>query len=202
MTKLFALAPHSVVALAGAAELGVALMSEVEGIFQQQPTDGVTSVMNAVRERTRQRYAEWFPGWQIQPTGVPGVPPRPDLNLTVAGYDPDGDGAFTVPKIYQLISGFDFAPMLTATGFALQGIVQYGLYLMNRLYVPDASIGDLKALAAYVITETASQDGKVGGPVQMAIVTTAEGCTILDPADVEGIVDGNRARSDQLRASW
>jgi 20S proteasome alpha/beta subunit len=130
------------------------------------------------------------------------VPVRPDLAVLVVGYDTGPDEQFTQPRIYQLISAFDFAPMLTATGFGLQGVAQYALYLLNRLYVPDASIDELKSLASYVITETASQDGKVGGPVRMAIVTPAEGCRILTPTDMEGIADGNATRSDQLRASF
>lgn len=32
----------------------------------------------------------------------------------------------------------------------------------------------LKHLGAYVITETATQDGRVGGPVQMAVITPAD----------------------------
>jgi 20S proteasome alpha/beta subunit len=201
MTKLFALTPHSVVTLAGAAELGVRLMSEVQGILRTNPVDTVSELMNIVRDQTRQRYSEWFPGWLVQPAqGVP-TPQRPDLAMLIVGYDSDG-GTHADPKIYQLISGFDFAPMQTATGFGLQGVAQYGLYLLNRLYVPDAAIEELKALAAYVITETASQDGKVGGPVQMATITPGTGHVIIPAHEVEGIIDANAKRSDKLRSSF
>ncbi len=201
MRKLFALAPHVVVTIAGAAELGTQLMAELEPELAASGLDGVTAVMHEVRNRTRQRFVDWFPGWQIQPSAIPAPPVRPDLALLVIGYDPI-DGVFREPRIYQLVSGFDFAPMLTATGFGLQGVAQYALYLLNRLYVPDAAIEELKPLAAYVITETASQDGKVGGPVQMATVTPDGACTILGPGDVETIVDANASLSDQLRSSF
>lgn len=200
MQKLFALAPHVVVTIAGSAELGSRLMAELEPELKATELDGATAVMNAVRDRTRQRYGEWFQGWQIQPSPVPVPPVRPDLTLLVVGYDPI-DGAFREPRIYQLVSAFDFAPMLTATGFGLQGVAQYALYLLNRLYMPKAPINELQRLAAYVITETASQDGKVGGPVQMATVT-GDGCMILTPSLVEGIVNANATLGDRLRSSF
>jgi 20S proteasome alpha/beta subunit len=202
MTKVFTLAPHVVGTLAGAAELGVQLMAEVQAATAAAGMDGVTQVMELVRTTTRTRYAEWFPGWQIQPGGQPGIPVRPELAMLVAGYDSKPDDGVTEPKVYQLISAFDFAPMLTGTGFGLQGVAQYALYLLNRLYLPDASIEELKYLASYVITETATQDGKVGGPVRMAIVTPGEGCAILTAAELEVITDGNAARSEQLRSSF
>jgi 20S proteasome alpha/beta subunit len=201
MTKVFALTPHVVVALAGSAELGVRIIDEVQEQLRQAPTDGVSAVMDLVRERTRQRYAEWFPGWQIQQSAMPAPPVRPDLAIIVAGYDLPA-GAPPDSKVFQLLAPYDFAPMRSATGFALQGVAQYALYILNRLFQPDASIDELKALAAYVITETASQDGKVGGPVQMATVTPDAGCTILDPVATQEIVDANVVRSDQLRSSF
>ena len=44
-------------------------------------------------------------------------------------------------------------------GFAVEGIAQYALYLLNRLYRPDRSVQEFTALAVYTITETASHDG-------------------------------------------
>jgi 20S proteasome alpha/beta subunit len=92
--------------------------------------------------------------------------------------------------------------MLVTHGFAIQGVPQYALYLLNRLYVKEVTMAELKALAAYVIVETASQDGKVGGPVQMATITPDDGCAILGRPAVEEIVDANAARSEQLRRSF
>ncbi len=201
MTKIFALTPHVVVTLAGTAEIGMQLMEDLGKTLAEQKVDGASSVMAAVRSHSRDKYAEWFNGWQIQANSANTAPQRPELQMLIAGYD-QADGAFTVPKIYQLVSSFDFAPMLTTTGFGLQGVPQYALYLLNRLYLPEATIDELKALAAYVITETASQDGKVGGPVQMATVTSSGGCGILSPSEVEVIVGANTTRSEQLRSSF
>lgn len=202
MLKLHRVTEHVVVMLAGTAELGTQLMVDIRSRVQDEGAEGVTRVMEITRETTRQRYGEWFPNWAVQ--GVPGhpLPERPGLQMIVTGYDRDAAGAFIEPKIFQLISQFDFAPMLSNHGFGLQGVPQYALYLLNRLYVPDSSMDELKALAAYVITETASQDGKVGGPVQMAGVERNRDCVILTAQQVEDVVSANAERSARLKSSF
>jgi 20S proteasome alpha/beta subunit len=122
--------------------------------------------------------------------------------LIIAGYDVDAAGQPTEQRIFQLISQADFAPMLHNYGFALSGVAQYGLYLLNRLYESDSTVDQLTALAAYVITETASQDGKVGGRVQMATITPSNGCRELDPDEVAKIVEHNQRRSKALKDSF
>jgi 20S proteasome alpha/beta subunit len=87
-------------------------------------------------------------------------------------------------------------------GFALSGIAQYALYLLNRLYQNDSTITQLKNLAAYVITETASQDGKVGGPVQIATISPTDGCIELDANETARIVADSHSRSETLKASF
>jgi 20S proteasome alpha/beta subunit len=59
---------------------------------------------------------------------------------------------------------------LSTTGFAAIGIATLAVYLLNRLYRRNLDLEIAKDLAVYSILETASQDGKVGGPLRMAIV--------------------------------
>src|SRR5206468_2384758 len=132
--------------------------------------DGVTPVMDLAMGIFRKRYQEWWPNFQIQPVEDVAEPVRPDLAVIIGGYEVDKKtGAVGETRIYNIVSALDFAPLLHNYGFALNGIAQYALYLLNRLYKPESSLEEVKALAAYVITETATQDGKVGGPVQMVI---------------------------------
>src|SRR5262249_15953746 len=107
-----------------------------------------------------------------------------------------------VQKIFQMQSGLDFAPMLHNYGFALLGVAQYALYLLNRLYQSESSIDELKPLAAYAITETASQDGKVGGPVQMATITPTDGCKELSKTEIDSIVTSNAHKNTALKESF
>jgi 20S proteasome alpha/beta subunit len=202
MQKLFGVSEAAAILAAGTAELGAQLMVEIQKRIGEEKAVDVTRVMELTRETARQRYSEWFAKFAIQQVQGQPAPVRPGLQMIVTGYDYDGGRVLKEPKIYQLAAELDFAPMLSSHGFALQGVPQYALYLLNRLYTPDSSCDELMALAAYVITETASQDGKVGGPVQMATIPVGGPCEILSPEVVEEITRGNERRSDQLRRSF
>lgn len=169
------------------------------------PQDGVTPVLGLLRDVTRASYHEWFPS-------VPPIPPpaaamagqiaqRPGLEFVVAGYELDGDGV-GVGRIFTMSSALDFAPALHDYGFAVAGVPTYALYLLNRLYQPGRSVADLTALAVYVITETASQDGKVGGPVSVIQVTPEAGCATLAAGEVSQVMEDNATRSLALRDSF
>jgi 20S proteasome alpha/beta subunit len=70
------------------------------------------------------------------------------------------------------------------------------------LYEPDRSLADLSALAVYVITETASQDGKVGGPIRLVTITPEAGGTQLNDEAVQKLQGSNVARAEALRNSF
>lgn len=198
--KLYVLTKYSVILLAGVGELGSNVMAQVAASISK--IEGVTPVTEHVRALVRRRYAEWFPSFAI--TAIPGVSAavRPDLTLLVSGYEVDAHGQATNQRTYRLQSNFDFAPMLHNYGFSTAGVPQYALYLLNRLYRGDSTVEQLKSLSAYVITETASQDGKVGGPVQMAIMTPGEGCRELQRSEVDEVIAHNVRRSESLKASF
>ena len=196
--KLYAATNRVCVLTAGSGELGATIMTEALGIYQ--PTDGVSQVLTKTRTLVRQRYGEWFPNFAFQ-QNQEGNPVRPDLALLIAGYDTAPAGKQPDQRMFQIISALDFAPMLHNYGFALVGVAQYGLYLLNRLFRDNATVDQLKALAAYVITETASQDGKVGGPVQMAVIG-ATATKELTPEEVGEILQTNANKSSALKNSF
>ncbi len=204
--KAHIVSDHTAVLIAGAGEVGSLVISEARQLIRQQGIDGVTNVTNMLRNHVRQRYQEWFPT-------VPAVVPqalvqtgqtatRPDLVFLIVGYDLQPDEAVAAPVIYQLMSTFDFSPMLHNYGFAVAGVAQYALYLLNRLYQPNRGVSELAALAVYTITETASQDGKVGGPVQVITIRPEEGASQLSPEQVQEIQEHNEQRSKALRDSF
>ena len=200
--KVHLVSAHAAVLMAGSGELGTQLVTEIAALARQQRMDGATQAMQLVRQIARARYAEWFPHLPpAVPPGMPGIG-RPELAFMVAGYDADAGGQYTVPRLYQVISVLDFPPTLHEYGFALSGIAQYALYLLNRLYEPDRSLKDLLALAVYVITETASQDGKVGGPVRVVTVTPERGGVTLTDDEVRKIHESNEERGAALRKSF
>ncbi|HTR97398.1 MAG TPA: hypothetical protein VMH61_05805 [Candidatus Acidoferrales bacterium] len=142
--KLYITSRYTAIMTAGAGELGATVMREI--LEKATGVEGTTPIMELAREVALARYREWFPNFSIQPIQGLLAPQRPDLALMVAGYDVDGAGAIAEPRMFQLLSQMDFAPMLHNYGFALAGIAQYALYLLNRLYQPDSSVEQLTAL--------------------------------------------------------
>jgi hypothetical protein len=188
---------------AGSGEVGSLVIDLARGEIQQKAIDGATPVLTALRDTARRCYNEWFPSVPpIQPiqllqTGQ--VASRPDLAFVVGGYEL-GDAT---ARLFSMGSLFDFAPMLHDYGFAVQGIAQYALYLLNRLYESGRTVQELTALAVYTITETASQDGKVGGPVNVVTIKPGpEGCQALTSDVVQQVQAKNDSRSKALRDSF
>jgi len=200
--KVHLVSDHVAVMIAGSGEIGTQLIREIVKEAREKQLDGATAIADLVRRTARQRYGEWFPHLlPMIPPGAPGIA-RPDLMFVVAGYDPDASGKFEVPKLYSSPSGLDFPPMLHDYGFAISGVAQYALYLLNRLYEANRPLVDLLALAVYVITETASQDGKVGGPVRVVTIGPDGGGTELTQEAVDKIHRSNDRRGEQLRSSF
>lgn len=86
-------------------------------------------------------------------------------------------------------------------GFSVSGIPLFALYLFNRFYARDLSVEELLHLAVYSITETASQDGKVGGAIQ-ALEITAKEAKELTKEEIEKIIESNNGRSTRLKKSF
>lgn len=200
--KAHILSPHVAVLVAGSGELGTLVIDLVKQKLAVSKIDGATPVMETLRETARENFQQWFRS--IPPVQAPALvmsgqaPVRPDLAFMVAGFELDG-----TPRLYTLISQLDFPPMLHDYGFALLGVAQYALYLLNRLYEPDRTVEELASLAVYVITETASQDGKVGGPVNaITIVPGPGGCQLMSPDAVLEIQAENQLRAKSLRDSF
>jgi 20S proteasome alpha/beta subunit len=181
--------------VAGAGDLGSTVVSGFLALPDIAAL-GVTELTMALHSYARKQFTEWFVLFAIKPAATDSRPARPDLNFIVAGFGLDHD-----PKIYRMSSSLDFAPMLHNYGFGVDGVAQYALYLLNRLYDPASVMDDLQCLAAYIIAETASQDGKVGGAIQIAIITTRDS-QLLTVSAVEEIALANKERSLALKKSF
>jgi 20S proteasome alpha/beta subunit len=203
--KAHILAPHVAAITSGNGEVAALLAYEAKRAMEDVGLDGVTPVMEMLRETCREKFNEWFPTVPaIQAPALAAMgqaPTRPVVNFVVGGYELGANGPHD-PKLFHLLSHMDFAPMLSDYGWAVEGIAQYALYLLNRLYQQDRGVQELTALATYTITETASQDGKVGGPVKVITITPTKGCVLLDEEAIGGIMSQNAARSAALQNSF
>lgn len=162
MKKLYTFSKFSAVMVSGATQQGAMIMDEVGRVIVETKIEGATNVMQKIREISRARYQDWFPNFQLQPNPALPVPVRPALAIIIGGYDLVV-GIAKTQRIYTIISNQDYAPNLHDFGYALGGVPQYATYLLNRIYDQSMKVEELVPLAAYIVTETANQDGKVGG---------------------------------------
>jgi 20S proteasome alpha/beta subunit len=173
--------------LAGASEMGAALIDEYRKKGFDQPA-AVDEVMNKISHESSELYKKWF--------GDIPTEKRQHVVLTLAGYR---NPKVPEPMIYVLDSGSNFAPMLMGAYPTLTGIPQYAVYLGHRYYDPSISSERAKALAEYLVNETASQETKVGGRIRMAIITPKDGYKELTEDEVKAISKENASLNEKLR---
>lgn len=186
--KQFKLDEHIVIQTSGANETGAIFIDEIQrwrAASKTEPT--VTETMLKLREILKSKYDDWYSKLPAFPQK--DQPQRPALNLTVSGYERIGEKS--LEKIYLLSSQTDFAPQLFNTGICITGIPLYAIYLTLRLYSREMPLDGAKALASYVISETASQDGKVGGPIQMMVIKRNGNVLEVEDKELKGISTEN-----------
>ena len=185
MVKVFSLGKCGI-SLAGASEMGAVLLDELQKHDAQSFGD-IDKAVAKVVSVAAERFGEWFKL----------IPPdhRPPVLITLAGYRPEPK-----PKamIYMLNSQMNFAPQLFAA-HCMTGVPQYAVYLIHRYYDPSITLQQAEALAEYLISETASQDPKVGGPVHIAEITPTGGYRELARDEVERIAKSNENLNLRLR---
>jgi 20S proteasome alpha/beta subunit len=198
--KIYRLSPRTAVAMVGQAETGNALLQHIMASLAAQPNATVDQAAEVVRTLGNQYFGQWFgpPQFMLGHTGPVPVP-RPDVWFLLVGHDANGR-----PKIINMGSAppFNFAPNLSTTGFAAAGVVPLAVYLLNRLYRRDLDVEITKDLAAYCIIETGSQDGKVGGPIRLAVVRRNEETLVLPDAECDLIVQRSDRHRETLRNSF
>lgn len=188
--KLYGLSKHTAIAVAGANEIGATLLDRLFPMIQEKQVDGIDQILDLTSNLFKTKYDEWFPNFP--------PPQRPGLVGIIAGLRLDG-GKPVNPMLFIVMSQLNFAPSLSNYGFAVIGVPQYAIYLLNRLYSREMSISSATELAAYCISETATQDGKVGGPIQIGQITPARGFLSLSEKQVDEMLKGNLGRTKRLK---
>lgn len=192
--KTFKLSDHCGIAVFGAAEIGAKLIDELLNKLQDNPIEEASGLLEFIRAGIRERYNEWFQSFPIEK--------RPALGFLLAGYDLNKDtNKFDVPRIYTLIKDTDFAPNLHTMGFGMGGSPFFATYILNRVYKKDMPEKTICDLSAYIITETSTQDPKVGGPIKMVVITP-KGFGERSKEDIEQIIKRNEQRSENLNSMF
>ena len=188
-TKLFQLSNFAAMGISGSSELAAAVFDVLKPQLELKRLDHIDGIMTKAREVVKQKYDEWFDKFALDK--------RPALLLTLCGYE-RGQDAGLVPKTYLIGSPLDFAPQLFPDGNCLVGVVQYAVYLMHRFYDPQMNCEQACRLAAYLITETATQDPKVGGPVKMATLRNT-GFSWVQEDEIKQILDTNAEQNEKMK---
>ncbi len=95
-------------------------------------------------------------------------------------------------------SEYCFAPFPYSDSFALSGVTSYARCFLNLLYSQDTETEVLEHLAAYVLTKTATQTAKVGGPVQMVTITPDSAGKMSDKR-LDSIIRENEERGKRFK---
>lgn len=185
MVKMFKLTKYVGIVVYGQGELAAQLVIEVQKSLTPQDLY-VSQVLEKIRSILRSKYEDWFKAIPMEN--------RPVVGFILGGLEEDGSA-----KIYLLSSPLDFAPQLCVTKVALGGILQYAAYLTRRLYNPEMSRKHLIPLAIYVISETATQDPRVGGPIRVAEISMDKGYIELEQKYIEEVIKRNEGINKRLR---
>lgn len=179
--KIFRITDHCAMGISGSGEIGVTLIEdfqkEVDKLNNQLLT--VMDVVERFRVHCSGKYESWFRRLPVESERIPG------FNVLICGYADLVDEKLNNPKIIRMGSYTQFAPMTTTTGFATLGIPTIANYLLNRLYLrEEITLDQALTLAAFCIIETESQDGRVGGDLQAAMLSNKDSFKQVDEKGV------------------
>lgn len=189
--KIHGLSKYCGIGIAGASELGDALLDGVADAIEEQEIEYIDNVLQFTRNQFRAKFQDWF-------TNIP-LQDRPAVLFILCGYRSQQNSEDLEPIVFSLQSQLDFAPLLHSAGRAMIGVPQYAVYLWNRYYDPQMSKSDAAALTEFLIYETATQDPKVGGPIRVAEITPEQGYRELSEKQVQSVRKANESQSLKLQ---
>ena len=190
-SKLYRLSSHCGLGLAGSSELSAALVDRMHEQIISRGMVYVSDIARFVRGWIKDQYEDWF---QQMPADR-----RPIIGAIVAGYDKKPDTDTMEPKIFTFSSDLEYAPMLCDSGAYFLGLPLFATYLTNRFYNRNAPVSQLMALSDYIISETASQDPKVGGPTSIAVISPESEYRILEENEILGFRRQNEKEVSKLQ---
>lgn len=180
MQKMVVVAPHVIIQMYGAGEQGDNILEEFKRTLTQTD-DGISNILVKLS-------AFCLGKWQAFFNTVP-FEYRPVVAYQVVGLDADPKTkAFSVPKLYSIDSRTNFVPAFHRYGWVTGGVPMFAIYLLGRRYKTDMTVEQLSALIGYVQSETATQDLRVGGAINMKKITP-EGVRDVPETEIRGLLD-------------
>jgi len=180
MKKLTVITRHVGALMYGAGELAESLLDEFRRNEKEtlETIDGVLDVLKKFLPFCQTVWQNWFRNFSGK---------CPLIGFMIAGLDQDEKGEYASPRICSLESRINFAPQLHRYGFACQGLPHLSTYILNKQYRADMTVDELCTLVAYVISEVASTDSRVGGPISILVIDPT-GAREISLSDVESML--------------
>lgn len=163
--KVFQVSDHVGVALCGRGDLGVYLAEKLVREARQREIDGISSLFEFAPQFLVAAYDEVT--CRIQSGS------KPPVGFVFAGLDRDAWGIYSQPRICSIYEWEGFQPLISTSGWDVSGIVWIAEYLISRFYDRSMTVSHLEELASLAISETASQDSRVGGDPLVAMITAS-----------------------------
>gem|GEM_PF-3391212 len=161
--KIFQVSDHVSVALCGRGDLGVYLVEKLVREAREREIDGISSLFEFAPQFLIAAYDQAT--HRIQSRS------KPPVGFIFAGLDRDAWGIYSQPRICSIYEWEGFQPLISTTGWDASGIVWIAEYLISRFHHRSMTVGQLAKLASLAISETASQDSRVGGEPLIAAIT-------------------------------
>jgi 20S proteasome alpha/beta subunit len=163
--KIFQVSDHVGVALYGRGDLGVYLAERLVREAREREIDGISSLFEFAPRLLAAAYDEAT--CRIQSGS------KPPVGFIFAGLDRDVWGIYSQPRICSIYEWEGFQPLISTTGWDVSGIVWIAEYLISRFYDRSMTVSHLEELASLAISETASQDSRVGGDPLITVITAS-----------------------------
>jgi 20S proteasome alpha/beta subunit len=163
--KIFQVSDHVGVALCGRGDLGVYLLEKLTREARLREIDGISSLFEFGPRFLIAAYDEVTRRIQSRD--------KPPVGFVFAGLDRDAWGTYGQPRVCSIYEWEGFQPLISTTGWDASGIVWIAEYLISTFYAPSMRVAQLAELASLAISETASQDSRVGGEPLIGMITAS-----------------------------
>jgi len=139
----------------------------------------------------REEYNAWLGALSPEERGM--VQPM-SVGFILGGYDSNETSQFRVLHWGSPAFQMDERPDVMAAQWHISG------FLSKLFYYQEISVAQLKRYAMLCLTETSSVEPTVGGPIQMATVTLAEGFKRIYEQEIHQLLLKNQNCHGSLRA--
>lgn len=142
----------------------------------------------------KETYDDWFTNFQKQNKDVSPDNPLFSTGFILGGYDANETNQF---KIFFWKSPLFEKEERSWDIVAAQWSISQ--YLSNHLYYAEMNVEQLKRLAVFMLVETEMTSNTVGGQLQIATVTIANGFQRLNEQEIGALINENQPRFAKFR---